>query len=111
MGMYPHLPKYIVEIALDYDSNQVKPTGTRKRSLNAQRQRDADMHENENVDCDPTYAIKVVKRTVDYKIDGHIEVDGINSYNQNLDRLKLCIIQPLRSRTGLKHKKADLEIS
>ena len=35
MGLYPHLPKYIVEVALDYDLNKVKPTSAQKRALNA----------------------------------------------------------------------------
>ena len=50
MGLYPHLPKYIVEVALDYDLNKVKPTGAQKRALNAQRQRNAETREMEHAD-------------------------------------------------------------
>ena len=48
MGLYPHLPKYIVEIALDYDLNKVKPTGKQKRALNAQRQRNVEAREGDH---------------------------------------------------------------
>ena len=93
MGLYLHLPKYIVEVALDYNLNKVKPTGAQKRALNAQRQRNADEHEMEHAKFDPNSAVKIIKRVddPDCKIEGSIVVDEIHT--QNLDGLQTSYIE------------------
>jgi hypothetical protein len=58
MGLYPHLPKYIVEVALDYDLKKVRPKGAQNRALNAQRQRNAETREMEHAEFGPDSAVK-----------------------------------------------------
>jgi len=93
MGLYPHLPKYIVEIALDYDLNKVKPTGKQKRALNAQRQRNVEAREDDHDAYNPETAVRIVKRE-DLDDDG-ITVGSIvvDEMPQNVQELKSNYIE------------------
>jgi hypothetical protein len=74
--LYPNLARYMIEIALDYDLNRVKPTGSQKRA----RKRHTDTRKEEADDYDPNTAVKVIaacEKEESTMIEGCIEVDGI----------------------------------
>lgn len=71
--LYPNLPQYMIELALDYDLNRVKPTGAQKRAL----KRNTKNRETQCSSFDPDTAVQVITPSDTASIvEGTIEVEN-----------------------------------
>ena len=72
--MFPNLPQYMIELALDYDLNRVKPTGTQKRAL----KRNQEQRQSQSVNFNPETAVRIIKPCDDSRhCDAIIEVENV----------------------------------